>query len=256
MDWGVFRRRRLKAAAIACLAMMCSGGLAHAQVIVLQSTSPGLKNGQMLERSSRLAIAEGESVTVVLPSGETRTIAGPFEAPTADLTRGIRSDPAVFDAVRSFVERSQPSGNLGRVRSMATRAPNKISPVSAPNLKFSWRDIPISATGDICVEKGAELSLVRGASGQPRVVTVVNMNSAQRVRVRFGPPDVRISWPEDLRPENGSFAILSPKQPMRQIRLRLLEPLPTADQTLRVLHGQRCKLQFQAYLRGVMVAQK
>jgi hypothetical protein len=240
--------------------MLCSlfgagltvGGLAGgatAQVIILKSTAPGLQRGAVVPNTARIVVPEGSAVTLALPSGAWRSLAGPVDMRVAELTRGSRADPAVFNAIRSFAENES-------VRSFASVRSASPSSGGGGRTRFSWRDIPISTQGDYCVEKGAELSLVRGGAGQPQPLTVVNMNSASRARIQFGAEDTRIPWPSDLTPENGSFAILVPRKRMRQIRLRLIGPLPAPEQTLRVLHGQRCNVQFQAYLRGVMLAQR
>ncbi len=43
----------------------------------------------------------------------------------------------------------------------------------------------------------------------------------------------------------------APDQPIRQIKLRLIAPLPNADDAVRVLHGQRCELQRNALLEAL-----
>jgi hypothetical protein len=45
-----------------------------------------------------------------------------------------------------------------------------------------------------------------------------------------------------------------PESQPRQIRLRVIDPLPQADETLRLLHSQRCQSQIDAWLRGVATA--
>lgn len=226
---------------------------AAAQVIVLKSSAPDLRRGAMIPNSDRIVVPAGTTVTIALPSGAWRKIVGPADVRVSVLTRGVRSNPAVFDAIRQFAE-SQSARRFSSVRS-ATRS-GGTSDAGGQQSRFSWRDIPIGTQGDYCVEKGAELSLVRAAAGKPQPLTVVNMNSASRARVQFAAEDTRIPWPSDLTPENGSFAILAPRKRMRQLRLRLIAPLPAPEQTLRVLHGQRCRVQFQAYLSSVMVAQR
>lgn len=237
------------AAVGACTAALTYGAVpARAQIIVLNSTAPGLKAGQILEQGTSLAIPEGASVVVVLPSGASRTVQGPFKGKTAELTRGSPANAALFAAVRKYVQTGgTTTRNAGAMRS-------SVGPrlASGPATRFSWQEIPVRAQGDVCVERGAQLTLVRTDAGAPLSVTVVNLNSTQRSRVEFGANDTSVIWPADLKPESGSFALLAAAQPMRQIRLRLISPLPAPDQTLRVLHGQRCTLQFQAFLATMM----
>ena len=65
-----------------------------------------------------------------------------------------------------------------------------------------------------------------------------------------------VAWPNELALKNSSFAILPDGQSMQQIRMRLIAPIPTREQTLQVLHGQRCRMQFEAFLRGFLVSQR
>jgi hypothetical protein len=228
-------------------------GTASAQVIVLKSSAPDLRRGTVVANTGRIVVPAGTAVTLALPSGAWRELAGPVDVRVSALTRGVQPNPAVFDAIRQFAE-SQGGRRFASVRS-ATRSGGS-GDAGANQARFSWRDIPIGTHGDYCVEKGAALSLVRSTAGKAQPLTVVNMNSASRARIQFAAEDTRIPWPSDLTPENGSFAILAPRKRMRQLRLRLITPLPAPEQTLRVLHGQRCRVQFQAYLRSVMVAQR
>lgn len=232
-------------AAAAVLAM--SAHAAQAEVIVVSSSAPQLKSGQILSNAARIAIPGGASIVVVLPSGATRTINGPFEGKASELTRGVRTDTALFNAVKKYVRTGgADKGTVGAMRSAVPRS------AAARIERFSWREIPVNARGDICVEKGAQLSLIRPRAGKAQSVTVVNLNSNNRAKAHFAASETSTAWPSDLAPENGSFAFLSSQRSMRQIRLRLITPLPTPSETLRVLHGQRCQLQFQAYLASIM----
>lgn len=236
------------ATALAAAAFVAMGAhAAQAEVIVVGSSAPQLKSGQILSNTARISIPGGASIVVVLPSGATRTINGPFEGKASELTRGVRTDTALFDAVKKYVRTGgSDKGMVGAMRSAAPQA------ASAHLERFSWREIPVNAQGDICVEKGAQLTLIRSRAGKAQSVTVVNMNSNNRAKVYFAATATSVPWPSELAPESGSFAFLSAQRSMRQIRLRLITPLPTPAETLRVLHGQRCRLQFQAYLASIM----
>jgi len=240
----------IRIGAIVAASMICVVS-ASAQVIVINSSVPKLKTGQMLPNSAVVSIPQGGTVMFVLSSGATRTVKGPYKGKISELTKGTNSNSALFNAVKEYVKTGGSStSSVGAMRS--------IRPTATPprKIKFSWKKIPITAQGDICVEKGAEIVLVRGKSGRQQSVTVVNMNTTKRARTQFDIKATSTAWPSDLTPENGSYAILASEQAMHQIRLRLISPIPTADQILRVLHGQRCKLQFEAYLRGVMLANR
>jgi hypothetical protein len=83
------------------LVSLCLLGLAAALVVapaglspasadqhVIESTAPGIKVGSQLADRDSLTIPAGTQIRVVLPSGKTQTIRGPFTGAVADLAKG------------------------------------------------------------------------------------------------------------------------------------------------------------------------
>lgn len=243
-------------APIFLLSTLLAVSAAQAQVIVLQSTVGQFKAGSTLSKSTQVTIPEGGSMTVVLASGATRTINGPFSGKVSSLSSGGSSNAALFNAVKDYIKTGGSSQKrVGALRSLAPSAkPRSIGGGAAP--KFSWTSVPLTASGDYCVEKGAPLKLERQRAGKPMIVTLVDLQSTRRVQINFGSTDAEVDWPAELPVRNASYAILTKGRAMKQLRLRLIAPLPQADQTLQVLHGQRCNIQFGAYLRGFAVSQQ
>ena len=60
------------------LALLPIASAVAAQFVVIDSTSPGLPAGAIVEGTRLVSIAEGERVTLVPEDGNTRTIRGPF----------------------------------------------------------------------------------------------------------------------------------------------------------------------------------
>ena len=240
---------------ILMIPMLFAASAAQAQVIVLQSTVGQFKAGSTLAKSTQVSIPEGGSMTVVLASGATRTINGPFAGKVSSLSSGGSSNAALFNAVKNYIKTGGSSQKrVGALRSLAPSAkPRSIRGLSP---KFSWTSVPVSASGDYCVQKDALLKLERQRAGKPMKVTLVNLQSTRRVQLTFGSTDAEVDWPAELPIRNASYAILTKGRAMKQIRLRLIAPLPEAEQTLQVLHGQRCNIQFGAYLRGFAVSKQ
>ncbi|HUS95532.1 MAG TPA: hypothetical protein VMX97_02215 [Hyphomicrobiaceae bacterium] len=225
-----------------------TGMTAAAQVIVISSSAPQLHAGRTLTGNTTLEIPAGANVVLILPSGVTRTIPGPYSGRVSELTRGSRSNAPLFDVVKNFIKTGgTTTSNVGAMRSIAP----KRTIVSKP-APFSWTGISLTSNGSICVEKGVALTLTRTQPGRAQTVTVVNMNTARRAKVEFGAQDLTAPWPAAVQPENGSFALLSTGTPMRQIRLRLIATLPPTDAILQVLHKNDCKQQLQACLREMV----
>lgn len=240
-------------AAVTATAALAFSGSAVAQVIVLQSSVAKYKVGKTLGKATQVSIPAGGSMVVVLANGATKTIAGPFTGKVADLSKGTTSNAALFNAVKKFVKTGGSSTKtVGALRSVgsSSRAPGK-----STDLKFSWTAIPVSGRGDICLDRSGAISLSRGSTGKAQTVTVVDLQSSNRAKVRFAAGDTNVAWPSALQLKNSAYALLLDGNTKR-VRLRLISPLPGLEETLQVLHGQRCGLQFEAFLRGFAVTQR
>lgn len=220
---------------------------ASAELIVLQSSAPGLKAGQVLADSASLDIPAGKSAVFVLPNGATRTVNGPHKGGVGDLTKGVSVDRELLGAVKSYVE----TGGATATRVGATRSARP--PTAVAKGFEGWSSLPITASGDHCVAAGAQLELVRTTAGPSLTVSIANLTTSERGRTAFGDGATKAAWPSDVSLANGAkYAIAATDLPMRTIQLRIVKPVPSSDDTLRVLHGQRCITQMKAWLAGAM----
>lgn len=224
---------------------------ARADIIVIGSDAPAIKAGSVLADSATIDVPSGASVTVMLPSGRTERLKGPLKRSVAELAKGEKSDPSLWDSVQRYVQKQgKPSeGQIGAVRSLAPK------PTKGP-LPFSWRQVPVDADGDVCIEKGAPIEVARPPGGKSARLTVVDMQGQKRAETAFAEGAASAPWPKDIEAKVGTYALVVENAPMREFRLRLVSPLPGPDDTLRVLHGQRCQRQVEAWLKGLMTAAK
>jgi len=244
---GLRRHRALAAIVVSGLAAGFTAGVlagaAHAEVIVLKSTVAGLTPGKSLPDSFQLTIPAGKSALLVLPSGATKTVSGPTDTSIGALTQGQQRNAALLDAVKTYVMTGGTrTGSVGATRSAAATM------ASAP-IEFSWTDIPLTMTGDYCVKKGGTLTFVRGNTSRELDVTLIDLQQSVRAKTRFAKGANEASWPRTVEPRIGKYAVVVQGRPLRQIRLRPIDPLPGDADTLRVLFSQRCEAQVEAYLR-------
>lgn len=236
---------------LALAASALVSGTARADIIVIGSDAPAIKAGSVLVDSATLDVPSGASVTVMLPSGRTERLKGPLKRAVAELAKGEKSEPGLWDSVQRYVQKQgKPSeGQVGAVRSLAPK------PAKAP-LPFSWRQVPLDADGDVCIEKGAPIEVARASGGKSARLTIVDMQAQKRAETAFAEGATSAPWPKEIEPKVGTYSLVVEGAPMRELRLRLVSPLPGPDETLRVLHGQRCQRQIEAWLRAVMTAAK
>lgn len=231
------------------VAMAANTTSASADVIIVQSNSPMVRAGTVMTGPTTLQIPSGRRVVVILPSGATRTLTGPYKGTVASVTRGIKSDKSVFDAAKRYLV--PPPG----ISSQMTAGSSMLAtaPVRDTNRgpQFSWRSIPVESSGDICVERGSPLQLARQWTDGETRLTLIEMRSQLRAPIVFPAGRRLIAWPADVDIDPRATYVLRSTSEQRSLRLRLIAPLPAPEDTLRVLHAQRCQSQFRAYLRDM-----
>lgn len=261
------------AVALACGVITGPITEARADALVIASKA-AIRVGSTLPDDKVLELQSGQSVTVLLTDGRTRTIEGPFSAPVASFSKGRPADEALWTSVVASLRRAAPSKRTGNVharkretggsypsgaRSYA-RAPSSPAPapaaVSERAAVFSWKQIPIDAEGDYCIGKGSGLVLARLVDKEMQPATVIDVRAGARAQVIFAAGNTTAVWPATIVVKTGPYALQLPEKPPRQVRLRVIDPLPQADETLRLLHSQRCQAQIDAWLRGVATASR
>lgn len=245
------RVHALLASVTIIMAVAATSMAAVAQVIVVQSTAKNLKSGTAISNTETVNIPAGKQAVFVLPSGATRTVTGPFNGKAAELTKGVKANPGVFDAVKQYVV----TGGASKKTVGAMRSAMPTPTAMSGGLPFSWRTVPVTTSGDHCIEKNADIQLVRQHTGREQTVTIVDMKSQRRVAVVFAAGAKSAPWPDDLEVDpKATYAVLMKDWPVRKLRMRLITPLPAREDTLQVLHGQRCASQFRAFIREMQQA--
>ncbi len=222
---------------------------AHAQVIVLQSTVKNYKPGLKIGSSSTVNVPEGQMLLVMLPSGVTRKIEGPFSDSARRLAKsGGRSNAALFKAVANYVKTAgTTASSVGAVRSVApSGGVNK-----KLNIPFSWSTLHVRAAGDICLDQNSPVNIVRSDAKRPKLFNIIDLSAAKKAQIVFPAGMNALPWPAELDLSSGNYGILTKGRKVYQVRLRIIKQIPAPENTLQVLHGQRCTQQLKAYLRDL-----
>lgn len=248
---------------LACI----TAGEARAELVVLNACTSAMKTGTVLADGVTIDVPAGVKCRVMLPSGRTQELSGPLQTKVAALTKGEARNEGLWNDVVTVLSRQKRADEsvVGAVRSVAPKtrgAPAASAPAGgaapspAARLTFSWRQVPIDTGGDVCVEKGVGLELLRSRPGKPVTVAIVNRQSSKRGEATFEVGSATAPWPDAVGTDVGLYAIALPDGTNRTLRLRPIAPLPEPDDTLRVLHGQRCLVQIDAWLSGIRTAQR
>jgi len=238
-------------ASLAAALVALTGGAApaRAQVYVIESSVPDIKVGAQLAMADRLAIPAGAAIRAVLPSGKTQTVKGPYNGSVADLTKGQEINEGVVGWLKNIMQ----TGGATEATPGATRSAGA-RPRAA---RFSWANVPTSIDGNVCVGKDAELQLLRAPVPMAQRVAVVDVDSAARAEAEWAVSGDLVAWPAGVavRP-GGTYYLMVEGRPRRQLKLEVLDTLPSEDDVLAELHKRGCRHQFEAFVREKLAAAK
>jgi hypothetical protein len=225
-----------------------SAGLARAQtqVYVLESSAPSVKVGKAYALTDKITIPAETSIRVVMPSGKTQTIRGPYSGLVADLAKGERPNAGVIAWLKNLLQ----TGGSTEKTPGATRGAR---PQMAES--FSWTVVPVTVDSTFCVEKGAKLQLDRGAWTNAGRMAIVDAAGSQQGEATWTGGSRTATWPANvaLRPDT-TYALLVPERPQRRVTLRVLDKLPGDDDVLTELEARGCRHQFEALVKEKMAA--
>jgi hypothetical protein len=222
---------------------------ARADLYVIESTVPSIKPRSRLLADDKLSIPAGGSIRAVLPSGKTQTITGPYEGPVGDLDKGFARNEGVLGWLRNILQ----TGGATESTPGATRSISREPP--KPRAGFSWTVVPVTMNGNICVQKGAKLTLARAPSVRADHVAVVESATSERGEAQWEPGSETTAWPAGVALRaDATYYFLMPDKPRRQVTLRLMDHLPADSDVLTELYKLGCKDQFEAWVRATLAA--
>jgi len=229
---------------IALAAVLVAATAARADLHVIESGVAAIKVGSQLADRDSITIPAGAQIRVVLPSGKTQTVRGPFTGTVADLAKGQPRNEGVLTWLKDFLK----TGGATEATPGATRSIGREVP--KPRIGFSWSAVPVTMDGSVCIDKNARLELVRAPNTPAERVAVIDAASSERGEAQWEAGSDRAAWPANLAPRpDGTYHIIVGDRPPRRIVLRVLPNLPADDDVLTELHRLGCKQQFEAWVR-------
>jgi hypothetical protein len=232
------------------LSAAASAAAAAAQIYVMESTVAAIRVGSALDMGATISIPAGGHIRAVLPSGKTQTIRGPYDGTVENLASGQPINASVMSWIANVLR----TGGATESTPGATRSITR--PAEKPRAAFSWTAIPV-ASGTVCVEQGRKLTLVRIASPNAERAIMIDGGNQQQAELAWEAGSDTTPWPANLTPRNDvTYDVLAPGHPRHQITLRVLERLPAEDSLLVELNQRGCSAQFEAWVRGKLLAGK
>jgi hypothetical protein len=162
------------------------------ELVVIDSTAPGLTPGQVLDGSKPLELAPGTAVTVVTGDGRVKSLEGPFSGvPVA----GEEAAPGGSALIRS----------LSRLMSGKTPQPHELGMMRGERLvgrPDAW-SIDIIRSGAHCVTDRTQAVLWRPSGVAAETLTIRRQPWGEKVSVDWPAGTNSLIWPKALPLENG-----------------------------------------------------
>jgi hypothetical protein len=209
-----------------------------ADMVVLDSTSPGLRAGQVVASDGKLGLAAGQTVTLMTSSGKMVRVAGPADSiPAGDAgTKG--DEKTVLASLTTMVKsRQADTGSLGTFRSAGAELPDP------------WL-IDVSGSGERCVLEGEPMVLWRPDGGTAAAVVMGLPAKDWRARAEWPAGSQRLFGPAGLGLADGD--VLSVSFEARQADLTVhLVPAAVQGEAMRLtwLVERNCMAQAAALVR-------
>ena len=157
-----------------------------AQLVVIASNSSSLKPGSMLDGSKELALAEGESITLVSQQGKTMRLEGPYQGQPDAGTNGPQD--SLLDSLSKIVTESEKVASLAVFRSTK----KKRSPWS----------VRVTKKGTYCVTDRRTTTLWRPKPLDSTSMAITRTTDNVTVAVEWEQGQQSVPWPDDLQQQD------------------------------------------------------
>lgn len=231
----------LRIASVFCLFLMTMVFSAQAaQLIVVASSAPTLKPGQVVNSGAPIDIPDGASVTLVSRSGKTVTLKGPHAGP-AGIGGGNSEDARLIASLSGlFAGSGKETSSLGTMRAAVKRAP--------PN--DPWV-INIEVHGDHCVPAKGPVKLWRANSKKARILILKNLGDKTKAKADWPTGASTLIWPSQVTLKEGAYylARLKNSRTARRLILHLVpENIPTDAHRVAWMADNGCQKQAKLLL--------
>lgn len=162
-------------------------------LVIVNSTAPSLKPGQMVESDSPIEVPAGASVTLVSESGKILTLKGPRSGPPG-MGGGGGGDANLLSSLSGLLSASgKETASLGTMRAVAPPMP--------PD--DPWV-INIGRSGDHCVPKGGPVTLWRAKSAKAVSLSLKSLTDRSKSKAAWPAGASSLQWPAGMTIADGA----------------------------------------------------
>jgi hypothetical protein len=184
------------------LAVATAAEAVAGQLVVVESTTPKLQAGQVIQADTRLELASGSRVSLVGEDGKVTKLQGPYTGPAVMGGSGP-GDPSVVGALSRLFATKEPSAQTwGTFRGVETLRGDE-----AAHPPEVWA-INVLRSESVCLPAGAEPMLWRPEASRDLSVIVLHLSTGREATATFGAGEAQVAWPADVALlDGGEYAL-------------------------------------------------
>ena len=213
------RLRQRLAGLVLFLALACSSSLAAAEIVIIESTAPGLDAGSMIGADEIVTVPEGAWIVIVEPDGSSRTIEGPYEAAIGAAGAITGGGDLIAGLSKLVAERENEQQILGALRAAPGQIAERVFVV----------DVARSRT--TCVPANQPLVLWRPTTMAVEAETRIETGGGESAVLLWPEGEQELDWPPLLIPGDGEHYLVRLDTAPRPavIEFRLIPVAITSD---------------------------
>ncbi|CAK0748199.1 putative SH3 domain-containing protein [Azospirillaceae bacterium] len=205
---------------------------AKADAVVIRTTAPSLKAGQMVKTGEKVSLPAGATATLVGKDGKTISLTGPFNG-LAESGGGGGGDPQVVAALsRLLTAKGTETSTLGATRSAS--GASKDDPY-----------VVIPTDGDHCQVANAP-AVMKRAIGIADEEIIITPEGGEPITVAWAAGELELLWPEAAAmKDKGVYFVKVPgrSKPWRIVTHVASKPMSSPVATVAWMADQGCRRQ-------------
>ncbi len=218
---------------------------AAADVLVIASDVPEIRAESELKADQTIRIGPGQQITLLLPSGEYKTVPGPFDGRVESLYR----NPGFFHRVYEIVKELWTTGGSDDSEAIGVRM------LPFPQATPDWRAIRLQKGAPdsvYCYETGARPILTHSEQLGIELLRVIGQAGASGEAAAEWPRGAAtLDWPAGMAVVDGGRYMLTLADMTLNVTLRQIPAGSLSDgNVLKTLGEAECRMQIAAWLES------
>lgn len=186
-------------------------GVHSAEIIILESTAPGIEAGSIVQDTDIVQIPDGAVILIAEEDGTTRDIAGPYNGPAGSAGTGGGGGGLIANLGKLVQERENKRQVLGAIRAAPGQVP--------PDLYL----IDAARSETVCLPAGHAPRLWRPATMAAETEVSIRLSDGPSANFLWGSTEQTADWPVEVAlRDGGDYALrlgIVPRPTQLSIRL-------------------------------------